>query len=195
MSDSCQKNKHRIRRDLLELRELLDANKARDNSIRIQDRLTAMQEYQSGKIIGSYAPIGMEVETWKIMHHALANKKTLGLPKIEENGSLSFYAIEETDLNDNLVESSRFKLKEPKALEERLIEKLDLLIIPGIAFDTHGYRVGHGFGYYDRYMAQKTYTKSVGLAYDFQILDYNVPRFSYDRKLDILVTENRTVYC
>jgi len=195
MSDSYQKNKHRIRRDLLELRELLDANKARDNSIRIQDRLTAMQEYQSGKIIGSYAPIGMEVETWKIMHHALANKKTLGLPKIEENGSLSFYAIEETDLNDNLVESSRFKLKEPKALEERLIEKLDLLIIPGIAFDTQGYRVGHGFGYYDRYMAQKTYTKSVGLAYDFQILDHNLPKLSYDQKLDFIVTETRTLYC
>ncbi|MGA9927381.1 MAG: 5-formyltetrahydrofolate cyclo-ligase, partial [Nitrososphaeraceae archaeon] len=81
MSDSCQRNKHAVRRELLKMRELLDANKARDNSFKIQDRLMGLEEYQNGTIIGSYAPIGMEVETWKIMHHALANKKTLALPK------------------------------------------------------------------------------------------------------------------
>ena len=72
MSESCQRNKHAIRRQLLKMRQLLDANKARDNSVKIQDRLMGIQEYQNGTIIGSYAPIGMEVETWKIMHHALA---------------------------------------------------------------------------------------------------------------------------
>lgn len=195
MSDSCQRNKHAIRRELLKMRELLDANKARDNSFKIQDRLMGLEEYQNGTIIGSYVPIGMEVETWKIMHHALANKKTLALPKIEENGTLSFYAIEEADLNGSLVKSSRFNLKEPKALEERLVEKLDLLIIPGIAFDTQGYRLGYGFGYYDRYMAKKTYNNSVGAAHDFQILDHNLPKLFYDQKLDFLVTETRTVYC
>ena len=129
------------------------------------------------------------------MHHSLAKKKTLALPKIEENGTLSFYAIDEADLNGNLVKSSRFNAKEPKALEERLVEKLDLLMIPGIAFDTQGFRLGYGFGYYDRYMAEKTYTSSVGVAHDFQILDHNLPNLSFDQKLDFLVTETRTVYC
>ena len=195
MSESCQRNKHAIRRQLLNLRQLLDANKARDNSVKIQDRLMGIQEYQNGKIIGSYAPIGMEVETWKIMHHALANKKTLALPKIVENGTLCFYAIEEADLNGNLVKSSRFNLKEPKALEERLVENLDILIIPGIAFDTKGYRLGYGLGYYDKYMSKKTYINSVGVAHDFQILDHNLPKLCYDQKLDFIVTETRTVYC
>ncbi|MDP9197397.1 MAG: 5-formyltetrahydrofolate cyclo-ligase [Thermoproteota archaeon] len=195
MSDSHQTKKHKIRRDLLEQRNLLDANVVCDKSVKVQDRLMGMLEYQTGKIIGSYIPTGMEVKTWKVIRHALANNKTVGLPKIEENNSLSFYSIEEGDLNDNLVESSRFKLKEPKALKSRLIEKVDLLIIPGVAFDTHGYRIGYGFGYYDRYMARKTYAKSVGLAFDFQILNHKVPRFSYDWKLDILVSEDRTLYC
>ena len=195
MSDSFERNKHAVRSELLKMRELLDANKARDNSFKIQDRLLGLQEYKDGTIIGSYAPIGMEVETWKIMHHALATKKILALPKIEENGNLSFYAIEEEDLNGNLVNSSRFNLKEPKALEERLVEKLDLLILPGIAFDTQGTRLGYGFGYYDKYMAKKTYSSSVGIAHDFQILDHNLPKLPYDQKLDLLVTETRTIYC
>jgi len=63
MSDSFERNKHAVRSELLKMRELLDANKARDNSFKIQDRLLGLQEYKDGTIIGSYAPIEMEVET------------------------------------------------------------------------------------------------------------------------------------
>jgi 5-formyltetrahydrofolate cyclo-ligase len=86
---------------------------------------------------------------------------------------------------------NRFGIKEPKAINGN-VDFIDLLIVPGIAFDSHGYRIGYGFGYYDKYLTNKKYSKCFGLAYDFQFIKNRVPAFAYDRKIDALVTESRT---
>jgi 5-formyltetrahydrofolate cyclo-ligase len=66
--------------------------------------------------------------------------------------------------------------------------------VPGIVFDTNGYRIGYGYGYYDRFIARKKNSiVSVGLAYEFQVCE-KVPRSDNDQKINVLVTEKRTLY-
>jgi 5-formyltetrahydrofolate cyclo-ligase len=65
-----------------------------------------------------------------------------------------------------------------------------LLIVPGIAFDYYGYRIGYGYGYYDKYMTKGKFSKSIGLAYDLQVIKSPIPKFEYDKKIDILFTES-----
>jgi 5-formyltetrahydrofolate cyclo-ligase len=64
-----------------------------------------------------------------------------------------------------------------------------LLIVPGIVFDSHGYRIGYGHGYYDKFMAEKRFSKSIGLAYEFQLMKNPIPKSEFDKKIDILITD------
>ena len=63
-----------------------------------------------------------------------------------------------------------------------------LVIIPGVAFDINGYRIGYGKGYYDRFLTDKPYVNKMGLAYSFQMLE-QIPKDTHDQKLDKVVTE------
>lgn len=186
--------KNAIRTKLLNQRNLLSAYEVHEKSLKIQDKFVEMIEYTNTNVIGNYLPIGTEVETWRIMKRAFSCKKTVALPKIDYN-NLLFYRIKQKDLAHDLIKCLRFKIKEPIPTRSRKIEKLGLLIVPGIAFDIKGNRIGYGFGYYDRYMAKKTYEKSVGLAYDFQILEHIPSTMSFDKKIDILVSNDRIVFC
>jgi len=68
---------------------------------------------------------------------------------------------------------------------------MDLMVVPGVAFDRNGYRLGYGKGYYDRFLSEKQ-TFSIGLAYEFQILD-KLPRGKHDRIMDAVATEDRII--
>jgi 5-formyltetrahydrofolate cyclo-ligase len=71
---------------------------------------------------------------------------------------------------------------------------MDLLIVPGLAFDRNGYRLGYGKGYYDRFIAnKKSLFFSMGLAFEFQLLDNDLPHCDFDQKIDAVTTEKRTL--
>jgi 5-formyltetrahydrofolate cyclo-ligase len=195
MSDSICPSKATVRKDVLNRRNLLNSEEAGRKSSKIQDRVIKLEEYLGANVIGIYLPIGTEVETLQIINHSLLNKKIVGLPRIEYDNNLYFYRVEDDDLKHNLVTRPIFRIKEPKALSSMLIETIDVLIVPGIAFDKQGARIGYGFGYYDRYMAKKTYKKALGLAYDFQIFDHIPSALSYDQNIDIIVSENQVLVC
>ena len=72
------------------------------------------------------------------------------------------------------------------------VDKLDLLVVPGVAFDEKGYRLGYGKGYYDKVLARKKIF-SIGLGYSLQLLE-KVPRGKYDERLDAIVTEEGIHY-
>jgi 5-formyltetrahydrofolate cyclo-ligase len=195
MSDSICPSKATVRKDVLNRRNLLNSEEASRKSSKIQDRVIKLEEYLGANVIGIYLPISTEVETLQIINHSLLNKKIVGLPRIEYDNNLCFYRVEDDDLKHNLVTRPIFSIKEPKALKSMLIETIDVLIVPGIAFDKQGARIGYGFGYYDRYMAKKAYKKALGLAYDFQIFDHIPSALSYDQNIDIIVSENQVLVC
>lgn len=99
------------------------------------------------------------------------------------------------------LETGSFGILEPKSElrkdSKRLLspESLEVVIVPGLAFDTFGNRLGHGKGFYDRFISRlKTTSIKIALCYEFQIVD-SIPVTKFDKPVNIIVTENRIIYC
>jgi 5-formyltetrahydrofolate cyclo-ligase len=171
-------------------RDSLSLAAIRTKSDRIQEKFITLKEFEQCKVLASYYPFGSEVRTFRITEKAFENNKVISLPKISRR-FMDFYRITpSTNFYTN-----KFGIKEPIAhLAQRVSQELDLVVVPGLAFDTSGYRIGYGYGYYDRFLADKRNSIiCVGLAYDSQVVQ-QVPHLNHDTKLDILLTEKRIFY-
>jgi 5-formyltetrahydrofolate cyclo-ligase len=182
--------KDNMRRIMLEKRNSLSYETINTKSAEIQQRFTNSYEFNHAKILASYFPTGSEVRTEKIISTALKSNRLVALPRTEGE-VIKFYQI---FLNTNLI-VGRFGIKEPSISSNSFVsDDIDLLLVPGILFDTSGYRIGYGYGYYDKFIAKKKKsTLSVGLAYECQMCE-EIPRSNYDQKVNILVTEKRMLY-
>ena len=90
----------------------------------------------------------------------------------------------------NSLVKGKFGILEPNGTESDVSAAMDLLIVPGIAFDLHGYRLGRGMGYYDNFLRNKGQMTVIGLAFDIQIRRTGfLPHSKHDLNVDIVVTE------
>ncbi|MCX5656752.1 MAG: 5-formyltetrahydrofolate cyclo-ligase [Candidatus Omnitrophica bacterium] len=139
----------------------------------IKDKLFGLKEFRKAKKLMFYVSLGYEVDTKEMIKETLKMGKTVAVPVTnkEEKTILPSRIVDfEMDLSP-----SNFGILEPKREALRLIpqEDLELVVIPGIAFDKRGARIGHGGGFYDRFLKTLSPgTKTIGLAFDFQILDF-----------------------
>jgi len=144
----------------------------------------------------AYVSFRREVDTWEIMFAALGEGRTLALPRVEPGGRLSLRAVR--DPLHELVPGA-FGIPEPAPSSPLLEpEAVDLVLVPGVAFDRRGYRLGYGGGYYDRLLAdmrspavtarRSSPAVAAGLAYDFQIVD-ELPVGPHDQRVDLVLTE------
>lgn len=170
---------------MLQKRNALDAKEITERSKRVQEFLLGSREFKSAKIVGAYHAFGSEVRTDAIIEHAQALGKKIALPSVEGN-SLAFYELS----SSKYLVKGRFGIMEP--LPFGPVDKIDLLIVPGIAFDKKGYRLGYGKGYYDKFLAKKKIF-AIGLGYSFQLLE-KLPTGKYDKKLDAVATEGGIHY-
>jgi 5-formyltetrahydrofolate cyclo-ligase len=170
---------------MLEKRNRLDAKEIIARSRRIQDFLINSKEFRSAEIIGAYYAFGSEVRTDVIIEQARSIGKKLALPSIESE-NLTFYELS----SGKYLVKGRFGIMEP--LPYGLIDRMDMIVVPGIAFDKNGYRLGYGKGYYDKFLAKRK-VFSVGLGYSFQLLE-NLPSGEHDKKLDAISTEDGIMY-
>lgn len=143
------------------------------------------KEFKSAKVIGAYYAFGSEVKTDMIITQARTLGKKVALPSVEGD-SLAFYELS----SGKYLVKGRFGIMEP--LPYGPVDRIDLLVIPGIAFDKKGYRLGYGKGYYDKFLAKKK-VASIGLAYSFQLLE-SLPIRKYDKRLDAIATEDGVYY-
>ncbi|HEY9398847.1 MAG TPA: 5-formyltetrahydrofolate cyclo-ligase [Nitrososphaeraceae archaeon] len=185
-----QEQKSILRKEILHKRNSLNQFEISTKSKLIQKNVIRRPEFIQSNSIGLYLPIGSEVETWDIINHGLNSGRTLLLPRIVTN-HIQYYILEQKDFNQDSFDINRFGIKEPKITNGN-VDFIDLLIIPGIAFDTYGDRIGYGYGYYDKYLTNKKFSKCIGLAYDFQFVKSRIPTLEYDKKIDILITESGT---
>jgi 5-formyltetrahydrofolate cyclo-ligase len=182
-----QEQKSILRKEVLQKRNSLSDSQIARRSKLIQEKLIGSAEFIESKSIGVYLPIGSEVQTDDIIRNAIESEKTVMLPRVIIN-DLHFFIIEKRDYDHDSFDVNKFGIKEPKKTNMKL-DFIDLLIVPGIVFDYHGYRIGYGYGYYDKFMAEKKFSKSIGLAYDFQVMKNPIPKFEFDKKIDILITD------
>jgi 5-formyltetrahydrofolate cyclo-ligase len=183
-----QEQKSILRKEILQKRNSLSVPQIISKSKLIQEKLIGSIEFIESKSIGIYLPIGSEVQTNTIIRNALESEKIVLLPRVVLN-DLHYFVIDKLDFEQDLFDVNKFGIKEPKKNSVKL-ELIDLLIVPGIVFDYQGYRIGYGYGYYDRFMVEEKFSKSIGLAYDFQVMKNLIPKFEYDKKIDILITES-----
>jgi 5-formyltetrahydrofolate cyclo-ligase len=187
--------KNEIRRRILGKRNALSASEVLKRSLVIQHRVMDLSQYKSAKIIGAYFPIGSEVRTEYLIESALNSQKVVLLPKVASN-NITLSRVFKADIRDNKLVEGRFRILEPPRSSWYNAQKnIDLLIVPGIAFDKYGNRIGYGRGYYDRFIKQKDFRLSIGLAFQFQVLDDALPRCDFDQKLHAIATERNVLVC
>ncbi len=135
------------------------------------------------KVIGIYLSTPNEVETDGIIEELLKQGKIVVAPRVEDN-ELVFHKLE--SLKD--TEHNKYHIREPLFSSE-VIDNIEIMIVPGIAFDVSKNRIGYGKGYYDRYLSKHECYK-VGLAFD-EHLHKEIPTDSSDVKMDIVITDKR----
>ena len=181
--------KKSVRRTMLTHRRSLSANQFRSASILIQDALKATEEYRRARFLALYAPIHNEVDTARIAADALASGKRVVYPAVAGHG-LVFREVGELAS----LHKGAFGILEPcpscMVVEP---EDVDMFILPGVAFDLTGHRIGYGKGYYDKTLHRlEGQGRFVGLCYDFQLIDA-IAGESHDVRMDMVVTEKRIV--
>ena len=152
----------------------------------VQEHIAKSREFQSAKIVGAYFATGSEVKTDLLIGEARRLGKVVALPRTEGD-MINFYEMSST----NELVAGRFGIMEP--LPAHPARRMDLLVVPGIAFDKKGCRLGYGKGYYDRYLSEKKPQFTIGLAYNFQLLE-SLPHNTHDVQLDAISIEDGILY-
>ena len=178
-----------IRKIITNKRNILNKSWVNKQSIKIHRRLISTKEFKESNIIMFYITKDNEVDTKLSIELALRLKKTVLAPCVDKkNCRLNLGAIE--DLKNDLT-TGRYDILEPRKRNIG-VKKIDLIITPGIAFDTNGNRLGRGKAYYDKFFKNIKHVHRIGLAFDFQILK-NVPIHNHDIPMDKIITEKRTI--
>ena len=180
-----QVEKARLRKQLLDARDSLSLDFINITSKQIQDNLRKIEFFRNAKSIGAYYSIGSEVKTQDILQEILKDGKEVSLPKVVKK-DLVFKKI--NNLSD--LEPGNFSIMEPKDYCED-VKKIEVVIVPAIALTREGYRLGYGFGYYDRYLSGKK-SKTISLSYSKQIIR-SFPYSDNDVRIDRIVTEDQVI--
>jgi 5-formyltetrahydrofolate cyclo-ligase len=157
-------------------------------SIDLCERLKA--QIPSAHTILFFAPLPDELDVWPVLELSLA---------LGTNCALPFFDTEKKNYGARLLKMlatdiviGKFGVREPAATcEEILLNQFDLVLVPGIAFDLSGHRLGRGQGFYDRILTEVSGIKC-GVAYDFQLLE-TIPTEAHDAKVDFIFTPARCV--
>ena len=179
--------KQALRQAMLKKRNSLSKEMLDKMSEMIQARVMNTDEFKNTETVATYHPVGSEVSTIQILSSVLQLKKRLALPRVEDETKIIFAEVKDLE---NDLEVGKYKIMEPKTHCLK-VSKIDLVLVPGIAWDENGHRLGYGKGYYDRYLANLQ-TISVGLAYDFQILKH-IPHGDNDFRVNLIVTEKHVI--
>jgi 5-formyltetrahydrofolate cyclo-ligase len=184
--------KERIRRSMLKKRNSMSQSEVMEKSNLIQFHVFRSNHFAISESLGVYLPIGNEVRTQEIIQRGLDSAKKVALPSIESD-RMRFYQLNDSLLRESSLVIGKFGIREPHK-DGVEVTKLDLLIVPGIAFDYRGARIGYGRGYFDRYIKNAKVSFSLGLGYQFQLVSRPLPQSNWDQRINGLSTENGILY-
>lgn len=192
VSDSTEKS--RIRHSVLLLRRNLPAREALSRSRLVTGRLIEEPGYLDSGVVHCYVSAKWnEVETRPLLEECLRSGRTLVVPVVD-HAEKRLKHVRITSLDE--LRKTRFGLWEPAIADTTHyhdLASIDLVVVPGVAFDRSGNRIGLGGGYYDRFLAGIS-AATVGLAYQFQIVSHIVPG-DYDVPVDVIVTDEAVYRC
>ena len=183
-SFKLDEEKKRIRFDMKHLKDDISDEEREEAAAAVFAKIEDSQEFTSSNVIMIYwsTPDELPTQTFIKKWH---EKKLLILPSIKGHKlNLKRYSSDA-----NMVQRA-LGIYEP-GLTEIYLGKVDLIIVPGAAFDRKKNRLGRGKGYYDRFF-KKTKAFKIGVGFDYQLIQ-KVPANMYDKRLDLIVTPSETV--
>jgi len=179
----------------IELRQRIRANLAKISlAVRLAESLDLCRrlepQLQSAHTILFYAPLPDELDVWPLLEKLLPSKKVCALPAFDD--ATQFYSARHVKNLETDIFTGKFGVSEPlDSCPEIPLDQFDLILVPGVAFDERGNRLGRGRGFYDRILSKASGIKC-GVAYDFQLLE-EVPVQGHDMQVNFIFTPSRYV--
>ena len=157
-------------------------------SCTIASHLYSLPEYKSSRTILFYVSIGSEVKTYDMIEHALKAGKRVCVPVTDKE----VHEITPCEIRsfDDLSKGT-FGIPEPIERNPVPLSQIDLVVVPGVAFDEQGNRLGYGMGYYDK-LLRKLRAPAIALSFELQLLP-SIPTESHDVKVSKIITEKRVI--
>ena len=186
-SRSVAERKERLRRELRGRLERLGAEHARRAASAVADRALALPELAAAKGVLACLSFGSEIDTWDLFERLLASVREVFVPRADpRDGRLHVhrYPCELTTLSFGLRQPPRGA---PELAVEEIDGAIDVVLVLGLGFDRRGFRLGHGSGYFDRFLARHS-PFALGLAFDVQ-LRAELPTAPHDVALAAVATE------
>lgn len=182
-------NKVELRKKLKSLRNDLTQEQVAKSSAQVAKQILACDAYRKAKHIMGYLAFGKELSVDGILKQALADGKRVYVPEI-----ISQTEIRAVELKDfNWFELDRYGIRSvPKPTEIIDPAILQLVLVPAVAYDKRGYRMGMGAGYYDRFLPLTENAIKIGVAYE-ALLQEQLPKDEYDVCVSWLVSESGIV--
>lgn len=175
-------DKQSIRREIRARRQSLPQAARVEAARQVVSRLRAWDIYQSARTVLAYAPVRGELDVTELLEDALAGGKALLLPRCEPGGIMTARRV----VSLRALVRSAYGIEEPGDDAPLCApEAIDLVIVPGIAFDAGGVRVGQGGGYYDRFLPRFRGV-AAGVGYTFQIFEA-LPALAHDAAVDYVI--------
>ena len=149
----------------------------------VDAQLSAFEPYRAARVVMAYMAFRGELSLEPLIQRAMEEGKTLVLPRCESDGIMTARRLRAM----SELSPGAYGLLEPDASCEIIAPaQIDLILVPGVAFDRMGHRLGQGAGYYDRFLPQ-TQAVRVGVCHDFALLEH-VPVKAHDIPMDYVMT-------
>lgn len=174
-------NKHELRAAIRAKKRAMTEEEILRQSAILAGKLKCEPLYRDAEAMYFYLPYNQEVRTWPMIEAAWAAGKTVAVPRIRGE-EMRFHRIDP----DTPISPGSFGIPEPP--EEAPVVEIPgaPVLLPGLAFDREGGRVGYGGGYYDKYLSAHPGHPTVALCYDFQLLPH-VPMQEHDIRVDRVI--------
>lgn len=192
--DEIKAAKEQIRKDVAKVINGFTERQRADKTRAIESRLFEFANFLEARIVLLYVDGDHEVRTKNILKRCYDFNKVVVLPAFDperHKGKI----LKVDHLDKDLHPGPRGVAQpNPSRCKPVPIQKVDIAIIPGLAFDEKGARIGSGKGYYDRFIPElPATTRKVALAFEEQIIP-QVPTESHDKHVDIIITDKRIIY-
>ena len=176
-----------VRKTIRERFEALTEDKRQSLSKLIVPNVLKLRDIKDAKIVGAFLPIGKEPDIRPLIKQLMFEGKVVCIPVMSEDGkSFRFASLGPLEA----LEKTKLGTYEP--VQKNFIEgeRIDVFLVPGLAFDRQGVRIGRGLGFYDKFFGDnKTNARKIGVAFEIQLMGFELPVERHDILMDLIVTE------
>ena len=193
MTDANRQAKSGIRASMRAMLAAMTDEQRHLGSAAACSRLCKLEVFHDAAVSMLYMPLPDEIDLTPVAIGCFQMGKTVCVPRVDWKRR-DMIAVEATSFDDQFMEIDEHGLRVPREGRPVPTTMIDLVVVPGLTFDTQGHRLGRGGGFYDRFLSRlRRSATTIGLAFDGQIID-RVPVNDRDIAVEIIVTDRRTVH-